>query len=158
LGSVIASTGKVDARKHPWFKNIDWDVAMKKGLDAGFVPVVESSIDVSNFDDVFTQETAELSGENQSSAMYDIGENKRGNARRRQSNWMNLWGLLGDDGSKKGSNGNGVSHPQNSHSNPTSNTMIKKRNGVGGGVVDDFADFDGFSFEEPSSAASSLIK
>ena len=113
LGAVMPSTGKVNARDHPWFSTVDWDAALRRELDAGFVPTIASNKDVSNFDDVFTRETAELSGEqafegerpNPSGEGFGVGDEGEdssvssaeggGSKSRKNVTWMNLWGLLG---------------------------------------------------------------
>ena len=40
-------------RDHVWFSAINWDAALRRELNAGFVPTIASANDVSNFDDVF---------------------------------------------------------------------------------------------------------
>ena len=153
LGTVVPSTGKVDARKHPWFTDLDWDVAMQGGLNAGFVPIVSSSVDVSNFDDVFTQETAELSGERFPSDGSN-GENGEGSILEngfKTSNWMNLWGLLGNENANdKKTTKNGTNGTANGMHDVITASKTKDDG-------DDFDDFAGFSFEEPSSAAQAIV-
>ena len=39
-----------DIKKHRWFNNFRWDDLMKKNIKPGYVPVVKSLGDVSNFD------------------------------------------------------------------------------------------------------------
>ena len=144
LGTIIPSTGHVDARNHAWFADIDWNVALASGLDAGFVPTVANNIDVSNFDDVFTQETAELSGEGNVNApsLLNDNDNISGNSGSQNSSWINLWGLLGDGNDRKKDKKNGI---------------VESGDGIRSSMIDgdndDFDDFDGFSFEEPSRAA-----
>jgi serine/threonine protein kinase len=159
LGTISPSTGHVDARSHPWFAQIDWNAALRGELNAGFLPNVASNIDVSNFDDVFTQETAELSGErdlNANIALNGAGGYENGgniaNGNGKNSNWMNLWGLLGDP-----TNGNNGSNKKNGGGGGLDGGT--NGGGVNGGVDDgdEFADFDGFSFEEPSVAADQVM-
>jgi serine/threonine protein kinase len=122
LGAVMPSTGKVNARDHPWFSTIDWDSAFRRELDAGFIPIIASNKDVSNFDDVFTRETAELSGEqmfggvevNAGGDEFALEEGERGRSvssgggglkSRKNVTWTNLWGILGASPTDGGSQG-----------------------------------------------------
>lgn len=43
-----------DIKNHPWFKDVDWEKLYKKEIKPEFIPIVEHEIDVSNFDDDFT--------------------------------------------------------------------------------------------------------
>uniref|UniRef100_A0A8C2DMN0 protein kinase C n=1 Tax=Cyprinus carpio TaxID=7962 RepID=A0A8C2DMN0_CYPCA len=49
-----------DVKKHLFFRNIDWDGLLAKKVKPPFVPVIQSSSDVSNFDDEFTSEAPVL--------------------------------------------------------------------------------------------------
>jgi len=49
-----------DVKKHPFFRNIDWDGLLMKRVRPPFVPTIKSSEDVSNFDEEFTRETPTL--------------------------------------------------------------------------------------------------
>ncbi|XP_016334699.1 serine/threonine-protein kinase N2-like [Sinocyclocheilus anshuiensis] len=49
-----------DVKKHLFFRNIDWDGLLAKKVKPPFVPTIQSSIDVSNFDDEFTSEAPVL--------------------------------------------------------------------------------------------------
>eukprot|EP00397_Hematodinium_sp_SG-2012_P013032 GEMP01013221.1.p1 GENE.GEMP01013221.1~~GEMP01013221.1.p1 ORF type:complete len:353 (+),score=53.82 GEMP01013221.1:142-1200(+) len=42
--------GAEDIKKHKWYKNIDWDVVLNRGLTPPFVPNVKSMDDTSMFD------------------------------------------------------------------------------------------------------------
>jgi hypothetical protein len=42
-----------DIKRHPWFKNIDWDALLQKKLKAPYIPNLKSDIDISNFDPVY---------------------------------------------------------------------------------------------------------
>ena len=48
--------GFEEIKKHPFFKDIDFKALEEKKIDAPFKPVLESNIDVTNFDDEFTSE------------------------------------------------------------------------------------------------------
>ncbi|KAJ3191699.1 hypothetical protein HK101_007493 [Irineochytrium annulatum] len=43
-----------EIRKHPYFSDIDWEKLLKKNVKPPFKPKVESEMDTSNFDPVFT--------------------------------------------------------------------------------------------------------
>ncbi|XP_056630842.1 ribosomal protein S6 kinase alpha-5-like isoform X1 [Diorhabda sublineata] len=50
--------GEEDAKelkRHPFFKNLDWDKLAKKEIPAPFKPVIRNELDVSNFSEEFTQ-------------------------------------------------------------------------------------------------------
>uniref|UniRef100_A0A672KEL8 protein kinase C n=1 Tax=Sinocyclocheilus grahami TaxID=75366 RepID=A0A672KEL8_SINGR len=49
-----------DVKKHLFFRNIDWDGFLAKKVKPPFVPTIQSSSDVSNFDDEFTSEAPVL--------------------------------------------------------------------------------------------------
>uniref|UniRef100_A0A8C2LB40 protein kinase C n=1 Tax=Cyprinus carpio TaxID=7962 RepID=A0A8C2LB40_CYPCA len=49
-----------DVKKHLFFRNIDWDGLLAKKVKPPFVPTIQSSSDVSNFDDEFTSEAPVL--------------------------------------------------------------------------------------------------
>lgn len=48
LGSFAG--GADDIKKHPWFKDIDWDRLANKQLEAPWTPDIKDALDVSNFD------------------------------------------------------------------------------------------------------------
>lgn len=49
-----------DVKKHLFFRNIDWDGLLAKKVKPPFVPIIQCSSDVSNFDDEFTSEAPVL--------------------------------------------------------------------------------------------------
>ncbi|XP_056091533.1 serine/threonine-protein kinase N2 [Rhinichthys klamathensis goyatoka] len=49
-----------DVKKHLFFRNIDWDGLLAKKVKPPFVPIIQGSSDVSNFDDEFTSEAPVL--------------------------------------------------------------------------------------------------
>ncbi|XP_073705520.1 serine/threonine-protein kinase N2 [Garra rufa] len=49
-----------DVKKHLFFRNIEWDGLLAKKVKPPFVPTIQSSSDVSNFDDEFTSEAPVL--------------------------------------------------------------------------------------------------
>lgn len=49
-----------DVKKQLFFRNIDWDGLLAKKVKPPFVPIIQSSSDVSNFDDEFTSEAPVL--------------------------------------------------------------------------------------------------
>jgi len=55
LGST-ASGGAANVRKHPFFKDIDWDKMERKELEPPFKPKVKNATEVTQIDTVFTQE------------------------------------------------------------------------------------------------------
>ncbi|CAD8143919.1 unnamed protein product [Paramecium pentaurelia] len=50
----ISSANEV--KKHPWFKNVDWDMIFKKQIPPVFLPLLNSDDDVQYFDDCFLKE------------------------------------------------------------------------------------------------------
>jgi len=50
-----------DVKKQAFFRNINWDDLLARKVKPPFTPVIKSMEDVSNFDEEFTQETAQLS-------------------------------------------------------------------------------------------------
>lgn len=48
-------------KEHPYFDSIDWNLALRRGLDCPYVPELFSEEDLSNFDEAFTQQTPRLS-------------------------------------------------------------------------------------------------
>lgn len=54
----LGGGGQKDAReikRHPFFKNIDWDQLSKKQMPAPFKPLIRDELDTSNFSDDFTK-------------------------------------------------------------------------------------------------------
>ncbi|KAA0719131.1 Serine/threonine-protein kinase N2 [Triplophysa tibetana] len=49
-----------DVKKHLFFRNMDWEGLLAKKVKPPFVPTIQSSSDVSNFDDEFTSEAPVL--------------------------------------------------------------------------------------------------
>ncbi|KAK7159053.1 hypothetical protein R3I94_005400 [Phoxinus phoxinus] len=49
-----------DVKKHLFFRHIDWDGLLAKKVKPPFVPIIQGSSDVSNFDDEFTSEAPVL--------------------------------------------------------------------------------------------------
>lgn len=46
--------GAEELKKHPWFKDIDWDKLQEKQIKPPVVPNVRSAMDTQNFDEEFT--------------------------------------------------------------------------------------------------------
>jgi serum/glucocorticoid-regulated kinase 2 len=55
LGST-ASGGSSNIKKHPFFKDIDWDKLERKEIDPPFKPKVKNSTEISQIDTIFTGE------------------------------------------------------------------------------------------------------
>ena len=53
--------GIEEIKKHPFFKSIDFDALLRKEIDPPYIPIVRNSTDVRNFDELFTNETLEMS-------------------------------------------------------------------------------------------------
>lgn len=53
LGS---KSGLNEFKNHPFFKTINFETLMQKGIKAPFIPQVENKFDVGNFDNTFTEE------------------------------------------------------------------------------------------------------
>ena len=53
--------GIEEIKKHPFFKSIDFDAILRKEVEAPFIPRINSSTDVQNFDEIFTNEKLEMS-------------------------------------------------------------------------------------------------
>lgn len=57
--SRLGVNGADEIKKHPFFaNNLDFDKLLQKKIQPPFKPSVRSPVDVSNFDDIFTAETA----------------------------------------------------------------------------------------------------
>jgi len=54
----LGTNGADDIKKHPWFKDIDWDLLSQKKVNPPFKPKVRSEFDTDNFDEEFTSEEA----------------------------------------------------------------------------------------------------
>ncbi|ODV92002.1 hypothetical protein CANCADRAFT_30275 [Tortispora caseinolytica NRRL Y-17796] len=52
----LGVNGSAEIKAHAFFKNIDWDKLNAKKYPAPYQPSVESALDTSNFDEVFTEE------------------------------------------------------------------------------------------------------
>lgn len=52
LGSGL--TGGEEIKRHAWFERVDWDAILDKRIKPPFVPKIKSELDVSNFDEEFT--------------------------------------------------------------------------------------------------------
>ena len=53
--------GIEELKKHPFFKSIDFDAILRKEIEAPFIPRINNSTDVQNFDEIFTNEKLEMS-------------------------------------------------------------------------------------------------
>ncbi|KAI7832188.1 kinase-like domain-containing protein, partial [Gamsiella multidivaricata] len=51
--SRLGSLGASDVKAHPYFRMIDWEMAMQKKLPCPYIPELTSEEDLSNFDDAF---------------------------------------------------------------------------------------------------------
>jgi len=49
LGAVKGGAKLV--KKHPWFKDIDWDALYQRKIIAPIIPTIKSEVDIGNFDD-----------------------------------------------------------------------------------------------------------
>jgi len=47
----VLNGGAKDIKRHPWFKNFDWDRLITKQLKPPIIPKIKSNCDTSNFDD-----------------------------------------------------------------------------------------------------------
>jgi len=54
--SRLGSNGAEEIKKHPFFKSIDWKKLLAKQIQPPFKPNVNSAVDCSTVDDVFTSE------------------------------------------------------------------------------------------------------
>ncbi|CAK71368.1 unnamed protein product (macronuclear) [Paramecium tetraurelia] len=71
--SRISSANEI--KKHPWFKNVDWDMVLQKQVPPVFLPQLNSDDDVQYFDDCFLKEpifsqTNSLSTDEQMNSPY----------------------------------------------------------------------------------------
>ncbi|KAI9594154.1 kinase-like domain-containing protein [Syncephalis fuscata] len=46
----------LEIKRHPFFRNVDWDAMLQKRIPPPFFPQIKSRTDVSNFDEEFTRE------------------------------------------------------------------------------------------------------
>ena len=53
--------GIEELKKHPFFKNIDFNAIERKEIAAPFIPIITNNTDVRNFDEMFTNEKLEMS-------------------------------------------------------------------------------------------------
>ena len=53
--------GALEIKQHPFFSNVDWDLIERKGMVAPFVPEFKNEVDVSYFEDEFTNMPLEQS-------------------------------------------------------------------------------------------------
>ena len=155
LGAVVPDTGKVNARDHPWFSSIDWMAVMRRELDPGYVPKVSSNEDVSNFDDVFTKETAELSGEDiLSKRVIDTNVMENNEEIRNKLTWMNLWGLVGKESNE---DIEVIPPDDDSLQTPSDKEMENESASDAKDISQSDVDaFEGFSFDAPSPLAMSI--
>uniref|UniRef100_A0A3P8YXP1 protein kinase C n=1 Tax=Esox lucius TaxID=8010 RepID=A0A3P8YXP1_ESOLU len=49
-----------EVKKHPFFRNVDWDGLLAKKVRPAFIPIIKDREDVSNFDEEFTSEAPVL--------------------------------------------------------------------------------------------------
>ncbi len=54
-------SGIVEIKNHPFFKSIDFHEIENKKIKSPFIPKIENSTDVQNFDEIFTQENLDMS-------------------------------------------------------------------------------------------------
>ena len=54
-------SGIEELKKHPFFKNIDFNAIERKEIAAPFIPIITNNTDVRNFDEMFTNEKLEMS-------------------------------------------------------------------------------------------------
>jgi serine/threonine protein kinase len=47
----VVNGGAAEIKKHPWFKNFDWDALVNKKLKPNIVPKIKNALDTSNFDE-----------------------------------------------------------------------------------------------------------
>ena len=55
------SSGIVEIKNHPFFKGINFQDIENKKIEAPFIPKIDNSTDVQNFDEIFTNEDLEMS-------------------------------------------------------------------------------------------------
>ena len=61
-------------REHPWFKDVNWEAYLKKEVKAPYSPTLKNELDLSNFDQEFTDIPIESFGEN----IFDQGQSYTG--------------------------------------------------------------------------------
>jgi len=47
----VVKGGAKLVKKHPWFKDIDWDHLYQRKIPGPIIPTIKSDIDIGNFDD-----------------------------------------------------------------------------------------------------------
>ena len=60
-GRLGYASGIVEIKNHPFFKGIDFQEIQNKKIISPFVPKIDNSTDVQNFDETFTKEDVEMS-------------------------------------------------------------------------------------------------
>lgn len=50
----LGTNGPAEVKKHNWFEKINWSALMLRAMKAPFVPIINSEVDISNFDVEFT--------------------------------------------------------------------------------------------------------
>ena len=50
--------GADEIKRHPWFKDINWERLVEKQVTPPFIPKVKTARDTGNFDEEFTNEMA----------------------------------------------------------------------------------------------------
>ena len=58
---LCSHNGIEEIKKHPFFKNVDFDAIFRKEVEAPYIPKISNSTDVRNFDELFTNEKLEMS-------------------------------------------------------------------------------------------------
>ncbi|XP_018650660.1 serine/threonine kinase [Schistosoma mansoni] len=74
LGCVPADGGELAIQRHPFFKEIDWQILEERRVRPPFRPKVRSRIDTSNFDKDFTTEEPVLTPSDNSSELAAIAQ------------------------------------------------------------------------------------
>ena len=55
------NNGLEDIKKHPFFKDLDFDLLLQKKLEAPYIPKIKNNTDVQHFDEEFTNEDLTMS-------------------------------------------------------------------------------------------------
>nr|CAH8838031.1 unnamed protein product [Trichobilharzia regenti] len=74
LGCVVADGGELAIQRHPFFKEIDWQILEERRVRPPFRPKVRSRIDTSNFDKDFTTEEPVLTPSDNTSELAAIAQ------------------------------------------------------------------------------------
>jgi serum/glucocorticoid-regulated kinase 2 len=62
----LGYNGPNEVKKHPWFEKTNWAALLIRAIKAPFVPILNSEVDISNFDVEFTSTEIESCTEGES--------------------------------------------------------------------------------------------